>query len=71
MLHIDQEVCSMFRRVRRTGLSLVAAVMSLVAAAGVWAQGKKPASLAELAAYSGADREQRLFAGAKAEGKVV
>jgi iron(III) transport system substrate-binding protein len=49
----------------------VAAVLSLVAAAGVWAQGKKPASLAELAAYSGADREQRLFAGAKAEGKVV
>jgi hypothetical protein len=36
-----------------------------------WAQGKKPPSLAELAAYTGADREQRLLAGAKAEGKVV
>jgi iron(III) transport system substrate-binding protein len=36
-----------------------------------WAQSKKPATLAELAAYSGADREQRLLAGAKAEGKVV
>ena len=34
------------------------------------AQGK-PASLTALAAYSGADREQRLIAGAKAEGKVV
>ncbi len=34
-----------------------------------WAQ--KPATLAELAAYSGADREQLLLAGAKAEGKVV
>ena len=36
-----------------------------------WAQAKKPVSLAELAAYTGADREQRLLAGAKAEGKVV
>jgi len=34
-------------------------------------QSKKPASLAELAAYTGADREQRLLTGAKAEGKVV
>src|SRR5712692_6306277 len=36
-----------------------------------WAQAKKPVSLAELAAYTGADREQRLLAGAKSEGKVV
>ena len=36
-----------------------------------WAQGGKPASLQELAAYSGADREQILAAGAKAEGKVT
>ena len=36
-----------------------------------WAQGKKPDSLAELASYAGADREQRLLAGARAEGKVV
>ncbi len=36
-----------------------------------WAQAKKAISLAELAAYTGADREQRLIAGAKAEGKVV
>lgn len=36
-----------------------------------WAQAKKPASLAELAAYAGVDREQRLVAGAKSEGKVV
>jgi iron(III) transport system substrate-binding protein len=35
------------------------------------AQAKKPPSLAELAAYTGADREQRLLGGAKAEGKVV
>ena len=35
------------------------------------AQTKKPPSLAELAAYIGADREQRLIAGAKAEGKVT
>ncbi|MBM4299359.1 MAG: extracellular solute-binding protein [Deltaproteobacteria bacterium] len=35
------------------------------------AQIKKPASIAELVAYLGADREQLLYAGAKAEGKVV
>jgi iron(III) transport system substrate-binding protein len=35
------------------------------------AQGKKPATLAELVAYTGADREQILVVGAKAEGKVV
>src|SRR5438105_15899888 len=36
-----------------------------------WAQAQKPTALAELAAYTGLDREQRLIAGAKAEGKVV
>ncbi len=36
-----------------------------------FAQSKKPVSLAELAAYVGADREQILLAGAKSEGKVV
>lgn len=36
-----------------------------------WGQSGKPASLAELAAYTGADREQILLAGAKAEGKAV
>src|SRR5581483_6507233 len=35
------------------------------------AHGKKPATLPELAAYTGADREQILTAGARAEGKVV
>jgi iron(III) transport system substrate-binding protein len=35
------------------------------------AQNKKPTTVSELAAYPGADREQILVAGAKAEGKVV
>jgi hypothetical protein len=35
------------------------------------AQAAKPGSLAELAVYNGADREQLLVAGAKKEGKVV
>ena len=39
--------------------------------ASVHAQTKKPATLSELAAYAGADREQILIAGARAEGKVV
>jgi iron(III) transport system substrate-binding protein len=38
---------------------------------GAWAQGKNPTSAPDLAAYAGADREQRLLAGAKTEGKVV
>jgi iron(III) transport system substrate-binding protein len=44
---------------------------ALIFCAEGWAQAKKTVSLAELAAYTGADREQRLSAGAKAEGKVV
>src|ERR1043166_5740776 len=36
-----------------------------------YGQSKKPVSLAELAAYTGPDREQILLAGAKSEGKVV
>jgi hypothetical protein len=34
-------------------------------------QVRKPSTIAELAAYSGADREQLLYAGAKSEGKVI
>lgn len=40
-------------------------------ATSAWAQGGKPASFAELAAYNKPDREQMLLVGAKAEGKVV
>ena len=36
-----------------------------------WTQARKPTSIAELAGYMGADREQLLYAGAKSEGKVV
>ena len=37
----------------------------------LFAQAKKPSTLAELVAYTGADREQILSAGAKSEGKVT
>ncbi len=37
----------------------------------VWPQSRNPMTAAELVAYGGADREQVLYAGAKAEGKVV
>jgi iron(III) transport system substrate-binding protein len=47
------------------GLSLLACLP-----ATILAQGKKPATLSDLVAYSGADREQILVAGARAEGKV-
>jgi iron(III) transport system substrate-binding protein len=36
-----------------------------------WLQTSKPRSLAELVNYMGADREQMLYAGAKAEGKLM
>ena len=36
-----------------------------------WSQAAKPASIAELASYRGKDREAVLYAGAKAEGKVI
>jgi iron(III) transport system substrate-binding protein len=55
-----------------TTKALIAALLVLLqfhATAG--AQGKKPPSIAELGPYTGTDREQRLFAGAKTEGKVV
>ena len=49
----------------------ISAILVCLISADGWAQARKPLSLAELGAYTGADREQRLIAGAKAEGKVV
>src|SRR3989449_8765327 len=43
--------------------------LSLVSAG--WAQTSKPKSLAQLAGYNKPDREQVLYAGAKAEGKIT
>lgn len=51
-------------------VGLIVLVLSLVPFE-MGAQTKKPASIADLASYLGADREQLLYAGAKAEGKVV
>ena len=36
-----------------------------------WTQARKPHSIAELAVYSGPDREQLLYTGAKTEGTVT
>lgn len=48
-------------------------VVSLIVSSPLplWAQAKKSSTLSELVAYTGADREQILVGGAKAEGKVV
>ena len=54
--------------VTRINIALAAIFISAVAAL---AQTKKPMALPELAAYTGADREQLLLAGARSEGKVV
>ena len=43
----------------------------LLSPSEAWLQAKKPASIAELAAYMGADREQMLYSGAKVEGKLM
>lgn len=51
-------------------LSLIfLAILLLTATAS--AQTRKPSTIAELAAYRGADREQLLYAGAKSEGRMV
>jgi iron(III) transport system substrate-binding protein len=43
----------------------------LLATSAAWSQTQKPMTIAELVTYSGADREQVLYAGAKLEGKVT
>ncbi|MET0501574.1 MAG: extracellular solute-binding protein [Candidatus Binatia bacterium] len=61
----------MDKRLSATGLFVAASLMLMQFGGSAWAQSKKPVSIAELAAYTGADREQRLLAGAKIEGKVL
>lgn len=51
-------------------LGLALAIL-LTAFSLAWGQAKKPRTLDELAAYTGADRHQILVDGAKAEGKIV
>lgn len=51
--------------------AIVLSFFSVLGISSAQGQGSKPSSLTELAAYTGADREQILLAGAKAEGKVV
>ncbi|MBI2361506.1 MAG: extracellular solute-binding protein [Deltaproteobacteria bacterium] len=48
-----------------------AALMLLVTAGAAWGQTAKPATLAEVARYTGADRGRILAEGAKREGKLV
>ena len=53
-----------------TILSMILLALSLLPS-GAWAQARKPSTIAELAIYRGADREQLLYAGAKSEGRIV
>lgn len=50
---------------------VIASIVFFSFLSAAWAQGSKPTSLSELAAYTGADREQLLLGGARSEGKVV
>lgn len=59
------------RRTFTVARTLFLILVSIPCASVSWAQSKKPLSIAELATYNGADREQRLIAGARAEGKVL
>lgn len=53
-------------------MKLIAATWLLLGIPAVaWSQAGKPSSAAELAVYTGADRERVLFEGAKREGKLV
>jgi iron(III) transport system substrate-binding protein len=56
-------------RFRASGILCLTILLGLPGA--LLGQGKKPSTLAELVFYTGADREQLLIAGAKAEGKVT
>jgi iron(III) transport system substrate-binding protein len=56
---------------RRSLIGFVAVLIFFHLGTTAWAQGKAADSIAELAAYKGTDREQRLLAGARAEGKVT
>src|SRR5438105_12967103 len=58
-------------RLRKIVLLVGSIFWSVCFEANTLAQRIKPMSLSELVAYSGADREQILIYGAKAEGKVV
>jgi iron(III) transport system substrate-binding protein len=49
----------------------LSAIMLLTLISVTWGQTKRPKTLDELATYTGADRQQILLEGAKAEGKVV
>jgi len=50
---------------------IIATLLMFLGCTSAWSQTAKPSAAAELAAYSGADREKILFDGAKREGKVV
>jgi iron(III) transport system substrate-binding protein len=50
-------------------LAVITLISPLLGSA--WAQSTKPATLAELAKYAGADRERVLYDGAKKEGKLI
>ena len=50
---------------------IFSALMLLTLISVTWGQTKRPKTLDELATYTGADRQQILLEGAKAEGKVV
>jgi iron(III) transport system substrate-binding protein len=56
---------------RKSLIGCVAVLIFFHLGTTAWAQGKAADSIAELAAYKGTDREQRLLAGARAEGKVT
>lgn len=46
-------------------------LLCLLFPAELFAQARKPATIAELVTYNGKDREQMLYAGAKSEGKIT
>ena len=46
-------------------------IFTLLFLSSAWGQTRKPATIAELVTYRGADREAVLYAGAKAEGRIV
>lgn len=53
------------------GLFVLYLVIAVLPLQPLHAQPRKPATIAEIATYNGADRPDLLYAGAKSEGKVT
>jgi iron(III) transport system substrate-binding protein len=65
--HLTKQNCSKAKML----ILALALCLPFLLPSEAWVQGRKPTTITEIATYSGADREQLLYSGAKGEAKVV